>query len=103
MNIDFLLAMLVLLLVPFSWISAFILYRAARSGPQLGALTERTIIACVIGIMVTSAGGLTLNRITGYSAFPIDIARIIFSLSVIALASVPLGWVVLWYQGRLGE
>ena len=103
MSIDLVLAMLVIVLVPFSWVSAAILYHAARSGPQLGALTERTLIAAVIGVMVTSAGGLTLNRITGYSLFPIDFARIIFSLSVIALASVPVAWVVLWYQGRLGE
>jgi hypothetical protein len=102
MSIDLLLAALVIVLVPFSWLSAFILFRAARSGPQVGALTERTIVACVVGIMVTSAGGLTLNRVTGYTLLPLDAARIVFSLSVIALASVPVAWVVLWYEGRLG-
>lgn len=101
--IDTALAVLVVILVPFSWISSAVLYRASRAGPTIGALTERTIVAIVIGVMVTSAGGLTLNRITGYSLFPIEVARIVFSLSVIALASIPVAWVVLWYQGRLGE
>lgn len=103
MKLDDLLAGLVILLTPFSWVSAFILWRAARLPPRIGALTERAVIAVAIAIMVSAGGLLTLNRTTDHSLFPVEVARIIFSLSVVTIGMIPLAWTLLWFFGRLGQ
>lgn len=103
MNVDVLLALTALTMVPFAVFSTVVLAYASRDGAQLGALTERTFIALDICVMLVSGAGLTVNRLTGYSLFPIEVGRIIFSVSLIALGFVPMVWVVLWYRGKLGE
>lgn len=102
MTVDGLLAALVIVLAPFSWLSTGILGWAAKKPPRIGALTERAVIALVIAVMVTTGGLLTFNRTNGYALFDINVARILFSLSIITLASLPLAWCVLWFTGRLG-
>lgn len=103
MTIDDLLAGLVLVLVPFSWLSSLVLLRAARRPPRIGALSERAAIALAIAIMVTAGGLITFNRTADHAFFPVDVARIIFSLAIIAVGSVPVAWTILWLTGRLGE
>lgn len=103
MTPDGLLSVLVVVLVPFSWLSAVVLLRAARRKPRIGALTERAAIAIAIAIMVTAGGLLTINRTTEHTLFPVEIARVVFSLAVIVVGAVPLGWTWLWYSGRLGD
>jgi hypothetical protein len=103
MNLDGLLATLVIVLTPFSWLSAVILWRAARQRPRIGVLTERAVIAVAIGIMVTTGGILTFNRNADHSLFGVEAARIIFSLAVVAIGIVPVYWTVIWFLGRLGE
>jgi hypothetical protein len=103
MTPDGLLSVLVVILVPFSWVSAVVLAHAAYQRPRIGALTERAVVAVAIAVMVTAGGLLTVNRTSDHSLFPVDIARIVFSLAVIAVGSVPLAWTYLWFRGRLGE
>ncbi len=103
MSIDDVLAALVIILVPFSWLSTFILWRAARPRPRIGALTERAVIAFAIAIMVTAGGLLTLNRTADYPFFGVEVARVIFSLSVVTIGMVPVSWTLMWFFGRLGE
>jgi hypothetical protein len=100
--IDGLLAAFAVLMVPFAVVSTVILFYAARQVPRVGALTERTFIGADICLMLLSGAGLTINRFTGYALFPLDVARGIFSVSLILLGLVPIWWVILWYQGRLG-
>lgn len=103
MTADALLSVLVVVLVPFSWVSAVILIRAARQRPRIGALTERAVIAVAIAIMVTAGGVITVNRNADHAFFPIEAARVVFSLAVIVVGAVPLGWTYLWFAGKLGQ
>lgn len=101
--IDTLLVTLSLVLLPFSVISAAILIRAARKRPRIGALTERAVIAGVITIMVVSGVSITINRVSGYNLFPIEVARAMFLASLVMLEFVPVGWCVLLLTRRLGN
>ena len=103
MTADGLLSVLVVVLVPFSWISAVILVRAARHKPRIGALTERAAIAIAIAVMVTAGGLLTINRTADHAFFPVDAARVVFSIAIIVVGAVPLAWTWLWVTGGLGE
>lgn len=103
MSVDNVLAALVIVLMPFSWLSALVLVRAARRPPRIGALTERAIIAIAIAIMVSAGGLLTYNRTIDYDLFGIEAARVMFSLSVILIGTLPVAWTVLWFFGRLGQ
>lgn len=103
MTLDQVLSGLVIVLVPFAWISAYVLIRAGRRHPRIGALTERAVIAVAIAVMVTAGGLLTLNRNADHAFFDTAVARIIFSLSLLAIGTVPVAWTVLWFLGRLGE
>lgn len=103
MSVDDVLAALVIVLVPFSWLSAVILWRAARRPPRIGALTERAAIAVAIAVMVTAGGLITLNRSSEHAFFGVDAARVIFSLAIIVVGAVPVAWTALWFFGRLGE
>lgn len=84
-----------------SWASTVLLARAAWIKPRIGALTERALI----GVMLSSTGtiGLLLrfNAEAGFPLFAIDIARVIFVLSLLWLLVVPTAWLVLYITGRL--
>lgn len=103
MKFDDFLSLLALVLAPFSVISTVVLARAAVIKPRIGALVERTVIGLVIAVMVVSGALITFNRLTGYSLFPAEVSRVLFLLSLIALALVPIVWLVLWLTGRLGD
>lgn len=103
MTLDTLLVAMSLLLMPFSLISTFLLVREARRPPHIGALTERAFIASVIALMVITGTGITINRLTGYSIAPIEVARVLFLASLILLEFVPLIWTVLLWTRRLGD
>lgn len=103
MRPDDLLAALVVILVPFSWLSALVLWRAARQPPRINVLTERAGIAIAIAIMVTSGGLITINRNAEHAFFGVDAARVLFSLSLIVIGAFPVAWTVLWFFGRLGD
>lgn len=103
MNGDTLLVAMSLVLFPFSLISMAILVFEAWKPPHIGALTERAVIAADISVMVISGVALTVNRLTGYSLFPIEAARVLFLSSLVLLEVVPVIWTVLLFSGRLGD
>lgn len=97
------LAVVIFVMVPFAWISFLVLAHAARGPRRIGALTERAVIAFAIAIMVTTGALLTYNRSADSPVLTVDAARILFSLSLIVIGAVPVGWTVLWLTGRLGD
>lgn len=101
--IDTVLVVVSLALAPFSVFSMLILVYEARRPPRIGALTERAVIAIDITVMVVSGTVLTVNRVTGYSLFPVDVARVLFLASLILLEVVPVVWTILLFSGRLGD
>lgn len=101
--INVLLAIVAVGMFPFAILSTVILSYAIRSGPRIGVLTERSFIALAIAFMLGSGALLTINRLLGHALFPTDIATVVFSVSLIVLGAVPVNWVRLWYQGKLGE
>lgn len=103
MSVDALLSALVVMLVPFSWVSAVVLIRAARPQPRINVLTERAALAVAIAVMVTAGGIITVNRNADHAFFAVDAARILFSLSLIVIGSFPVAWTLLWVMGRLSE
>lgn len=103
MSLDGLLVVLSLALFPFSVLSMLILLYEARKPPRIGALTERAVIAADITAMVVSGTVLTINRVTGYSLFPVEVARVLFLASLVLLEFVPVVWTVLLFTGRLGD
>lgn len=103
MTIDDVLSILAILLSPFSVLSVIVLAWAANHKPRIGALTERAVIGVFIAIMVVSGAAITFNRLSGYSLFPVEVARIIFLTSLLLLAFVPVAWLWLWITGRLGD
>lgn len=103
MTPDVWLALLSIGLVPFSIVCSVILWRAAIVKPHIGALTERAWIAGIIALMVISGTVITINRLNGYNLFPIEMARVLFLVSLILLEFVPVAWMGLWMTGRLGE
>lgn len=101
--IDDILAVLVYLLVPFAWLSTGVLAYAASGKPRVGALVERTWIAFVIAIFLTTVAVIVFNTESDQALIQIEIARIIFRVSVLLLGLVPVAWVILWLTGRLGK
>lgn len=91
---------------PFAVLSTVILYYAvgtAEEGGRVGALNERAFIALDICFMLGSGALLTINRLTDHAFFPTAVAAPIFSVSLIILGLIPINWVRLWYQGKLGQ
>ena len=86
-----------------SIISTVLLVGEANKRPRIGALVERAIIGVAIAVMVVSGSLLTINRINGYSLFPIEVARILFLGSLIMLEFVPVLWLFLLFTRRLGD
>lgn len=100
--LDFL-AFVIIGLTPFSVVSAGMLVYYAYKRPRYGLLTERAWMGTVIAFMVLAGALITFNRLTGYELFSIDGARLLFSVSVLVLAFVPVVWLYLLITGRLGE
>lgn len=86
-----------------SVISTVLLIGEANKRPRIGALTERAIIGVAIAVMVISGCLLTINRINGYSLFPIEVARLVFLASLILLEFVPVIWLYLLFTRKLGD
>jgi hypothetical protein len=103
LTIDDLLAALIVALLPFAWLSTFVLVWAARTPPRIGALTERAIIAVVIAVFLTAIAVIVLNTETDEAYFPAEVARVAFRVCVLGLGFVPIAWCALWLSGRLGE
>lgn len=102
MNVDLALVAVSVALLPFSVVSTFLIVSAAYQRPRIGILTDRAIIALDITLMIISGVTVSINRITGYSLFPIEVARVLFLVSLILLELVPVYWLWLWKTGRLG-
>lgn len=83
-------------------VSVVLLVQEANKEPHIGALTERAVIGIDIAVMVGSGVLITINRITGYSLFPIEVARFVFLGSLILLEFVPVFWLYLLLTRRLG-
>lgn len=102
MSIDVLLAgVSVILLFP-ALVGTVLLVSAAIGRPRIGALTDRAVIAVDICVMILSGVTITVNRLNGYSLFPIEAARVLFLLSLVLLEVVPVYWLWLWHTHRLG-
>lgn len=100
--VDVALAAFAVLVFPFALVSTLLLWHYGRAGARIGALTERSQIAVAICVMLGSGAMLTLNRLMDHAFFPVSVAAPIFSLSLIVLGLVPVNWLRLWYQGKLG-
>ena len=103
MNTDaFLVGLSIVLLVP-CLLSVTLLVQEANKKPRIGALTERAVIGVDIAVMVVSGVLITLNRITGYAFFAVDVARMAFLGSLVLLEFVPVFWLYLLATRRLGD
>jgi hypothetical protein len=94
---------LVIVLTPVAWLSTGILFAGAARKPRIGALTERAAIALDISLFVTSALVLRVNTYTEFSLFPVEAARLLFLISSLGIAVLPLAWLYLFFSNRLGE
>jgi len=86
-----------------AWSSFLVLARAAFTGPQIGALTERTLIAFVLALLGTVSTLLVLNTDTGNTVVDRQTASLVFRILMIAVLAIPTGWLFLWLTGNLGD
>jgi len=86
-----------------SWASTFLLVRAARQPPRIGALVERAIIAVVLSAFGTVCVVIVFNTDAGWEWFTNDAARALFRLSLFAFLLIPCVWLGLYLTDRLGE
>lgn len=103
MTLADLLALLTYALLAPAWVSTAILLMAAWKRPRIGALTERAAIAFVIAVFLTAIAVIVYNTESDQSLFAVEVARVVFRVSVLFLGLVPVGWCLLWLAGRLGE
>ena len=86
-----------------SWASTFLLVRAARQPPRIGALVERAIIAVVLSAFGTVCVVIVFNTDAGWEWFTNDAARALFRLSLFAFLLIPVVWLGLYLTNRLGD
>jgi len=86
-----------------SWASTFLLVRAARRPPHIGALTERAVIAVILSAFGTICVVLVLNTDTGQGFIAVDLARVLFRFSLFAFLLIPCVWLGLYVTNRLGD
>lgn len=79
-----------------SWASTFLLIRAARERPRIGALNERAYIAVAMSAFGTVCVWLALNTES-------DIARVVFRLCLVAFLLFPVYWLFLYFTHGLGD
>jgi len=84
-----------------AWLSAAVLVRAAR-GAQIGALTERAIVAVGLAVFGT-AYSLAVYNTEIARLLPDDVVMLCLRLFVIAVLLLPCYWTLLYLSGRLGD
>lgn len=85
-----------------SWCSTALLVRAAIQSPRIGALTERAAIAVILSVFGSVCVILVLNTDSGQALFPLEVARIVFRVCLLALLFIPVYWLGLYLTNRLG-
>lgn len=86
-----------------AWGSFIVLSWAAFSGTRVGSLTERTFIAFVLAMLGTVGSVLRYNTDSGFSLMPIQVATLVFAVTILIVLLIPTAWLVMWFFGRLGE
>lgn len=84
-----------------SWASTALLVRAALPAPRIGALTDRAFLATIISAFGTVSLLIVFNTDAGLAYFPVEVARVLYRLSVIALLAAAVLWMVLYLTDRL--
>lgn len=86
-----------------SWLSAYVLVRAAWQKPRIGALNERAAIAVLIALFGTVSTILVFNTEADHLLLDAEWARVLFRLCLLALLGIPAYWTWLYRSGRLGS
>jgi hypothetical protein len=101
-TIEHALALLILPLAVYAWVSASILVRAARIRPHIAVLTERAIVAVGIAVFGTIYAIVVINAEMGLW-LDIDASVVAVRLGVVVLLSLPAYWSWAYATGRLGR
>jgi len=101
-TIEHVLALLIIPLAVYAWVSASILVRAARIRPHIAVLTERAIVAVGIAVFGTIYAIVVIN---GEFRLALDVEASIVAvrLGVVILLSLPAYWSWAYATGRLGR
>lgn len=102
MSADRILAWVILVLGSVGWFCSAVLVTAAIRKPRIGALTERAFLGILLALFATVAGIAALNTDANAALFPVELARVLVRVLIIALEVVPVVWVYLYFTGRLG-
>lgn len=83
-----------------SWMSTFLLVRAALIHPRIGALSERAVLQVLLTAFGTLCAVLLWNRDANF--LPVEVGRALFTgVSIALLCASPL-WLLLFISNRLG-
>lgn len=102
MSIDKILAWVMLGLGFVGSFCSAILIVAALQKPRIGALTERAVLGVLLALFAIVAAISALNTDANAALFPVEVARVLVRILIIALEVVPVAWVYLYLTGRLG-
>lgn len=100
--IELVLAGVIVPLAVFAWVSAVVLIVAARKRPNIGALTERAVVAVGIALFGTLYSAVVLNNEV-VRLFDSGSAVIVVRLAVVGLLCLPAFWSFAYITGRLGD
>lgn len=100
--IELVLAGAILPLAVFAWMSAAILIIAARRRPNIGALTERAVVAVGIASFGTIYSVVVVNSEV-VRLFDLGVAVVVVRLAVVGLLCLPAFWSFAYITGRLGD
>jgi len=101
-TLDHVLALVIIPLAAYAWVSASILVRAARVRPHIAVLTERAIVAVGIAVFGTIYAAVVINAEAG-PWLDIDTSVVAVRIGVVVLLSLPAYWSWAYATGRLGR
>ena len=91
---------LIVVLLPFDWLSAILLIRFSHRNPDIAALRERAIAAVLIAVASSFGIVAAANALGGYPVMAPPETQIAVRLGWIILGFAPLRWLWLYWRGR---
>jgi hypothetical protein len=101
-TLEHILALIILPLAVYAWVSASVLVRAARVRPHIAVLTERAVVAVGIAVFGTVYALVVINGEFGL-VLDIEASIVAVRLGVVILLSLPAYWSWAYATGRLGR
>jgi hypothetical protein len=101
-TIEHVLALIIIPLAIYAWVSASILVRAARVRPHIAVLTERAIVAVGIAVFGTIYAVVVVNGEFNL-VFDMEASIVVVRIGVVALLALPAYWSWAYTTGRLGR